>query len=90
MKVSDMYVTCPAVPTQLEGTLEDGRHFYFRERHGEWSFGMGDSPYAAVENSFDSGYGGECDEFMTIGEAQRRIRELASSLPLRGSHGAND
>lgn len=24
-------------PTQAEGTLSDGKHFYFRARHGEWT-----------------------------------------------------
>jgi hypothetical protein len=26
-----------AMPNQIEGTLDDGRSFYFRARHGHWT-----------------------------------------------------
>ena len=35
-------------PTQAEGTLNDGRRFYFRARHGVWSLQVGSD-----SNSFD-------------------------------------
>jgi hypothetical protein len=41
-----LVVTCPAVPTQLEGTV-DGNPCYFRARHGSWRFTIaapGDNP----------------------------------------------
>jgi len=31
-------------PTQAEGTLSDGRKFYFRARHGGWSLRVSTSP----------------------------------------------
>lgn len=30
-----------AFPTQAEGTLPDGRRFYFRARHGTWTLRVG-------------------------------------------------
>jgi hypothetical protein len=30
-----------ASPTQVEGRLADGRPFYFRARHGEWTVSVG-------------------------------------------------
>lgn len=33
--------TCYACPTQWEGRLHDGRHFYFRYRHGWASLAVG-------------------------------------------------
>lgn len=32
-KIRDYEVTCEGAPLQIEGTLSDGRLFYFRARH---------------------------------------------------------
>jgi hypothetical protein len=42
--------TCGACPDQWEGTLIDGRHFYFRYRSGRASLGIGADPDAAAED----------------------------------------
>ena len=34
MKIKEYFKTCSACPAQWEGTLEDGRIFYSRYRHG--------------------------------------------------------
>lgn len=44
--------TCPACPSQWEGTLEDGRSLYARYRGGGLSVGVGDSSEEAVRNSW--------------------------------------
>jgi hypothetical protein len=62
--VATYAVTCHAVPFQIEGTLVDGRYFYFRDRHGYASLGVGVDHGAAVDHSFTSGWGVETeDEF---------------------------
>jgi len=33
LKIQDWRVTCEAAPVQIEGTLSDGRSFYWRSRH---------------------------------------------------------
>lgn len=56
--------TCSACPTQYEGTLTDGRTFYFRYRSGRAELGFGDGLDAAVEDSWVSpsiGYGDRLD-----------------------------
>jgi len=35
-------------PVQAEGTI-DGKPFYFRARHRQWSIGIGDDPVGAPE-----------------------------------------
>lgn len=45
--------TCFACPTQYEGTLRDGRYFYFRYRYGWANLGVAsESVDAAVEAAF--------------------------------------
>lgn len=44
--------TCGACPEQWDGTLVDGRHFYYRLRHGSARLGLGDNPAAAVADAF--------------------------------------
>jgi hypothetical protein len=39
--VVDYQITCGACPFQVEGTLEDGRHFYFRYRSSQVRIGLG-------------------------------------------------
>lgn len=45
--VSDLTMTCPAVPVQFEGDLSDGSRFYFRYRFGEAALGTGPDDEAA-------------------------------------------
>lgn len=40
-------MTCSACPTQYEGTF-NGLYWYFRARHGCWSFGIADTEDDAV------------------------------------------
>lgn len=50
--VADYRETCMACPTQYEGTLKDGRRFYFRYRFAKASLGIGDTDDGAVHDSF--------------------------------------
>jgi hypothetical protein len=43
------------MPNQIEGHTSDGRHFYFRGRHGGWSLGFGATSDDAVDS--DDFYG---------------------------------
>lgn len=45
--------TCPSMPTQYEGTLTDGRVFYFRYRTWEVQFGIGQTLDDAVQETID-------------------------------------
>lgn len=45
-----MRMTCLACPLQYDGTLWDGRHFYFRYRGGAAELGVGSNPLAAVRD----------------------------------------
>jgi hypothetical protein len=38
------------MPNQIEGHTDDGRHFYFRGRHGGWSLGFGATSDAAIDS----------------------------------------
>lgn len=38
------HVTCHCCPVQAEGTMKDGRLWYFRARSGEWRIDIGDAP----------------------------------------------
>ncbi len=42
--------TCGGCPVQIEGTLVDGHHFYFRYRHGYASLGVGPTEDAAIRD----------------------------------------
>lgn len=44
--------TCIACPEQWEGTLTDGRAFYFRFRHSRAQLGVGADQNAAVTDAF--------------------------------------
>ena len=43
-------VTCEAVPVQIEGMTDDGRHLYFRARHRAITLGVGPTADDAVLN----------------------------------------
>ncbi len=69
-------VTSIAVPTQIEG-IAYGKNVYFRERHGGWTFGVGDSEEEAVDNSMIRPLvAAECPEFMDAGDAMELVKVL--------------
>lgn len=69
-------VTSKAVPTQIEGVAY-GKNVYFRERHGSWTFGVGDSEEEAVDNSMIRPLvEAECPEFMDAGDAMELVKVL--------------
>lgn len=49
--VDSYRMTCSACPTQYEGTLRDGRRFYFRYRSGRAQLGYGRTDDEAVADS---------------------------------------
>lgn len=55
LTVVEYRTTCAAAPVQMEGTLSDGRFFYFRSRHRSITLGLGDSPEAAVSDPNEVG-----------------------------------
>lgn len=87
--IVEMRCTCGACPVQYQGTLENGKHFYFRARWGEWSFAVGDSFDEAVTQSMliaptefqqRGETGGEFDaSWMELAEAERIIRECVAA-----------
>jgi hypothetical protein len=52
--VATMKTTCEACPVQIEGTLTDGRYFYFRSRHRQTTLSLGPDPYGAVEAGIEA------------------------------------
>lgn len=86
--VADCRLTCPSVPTQYEGTLADGRVFYFRYRFGRAQLGFGqtteeavmetldpETPYLTLGSEFD-GYLDEAEfkeAFVRLVEGARRL-----------------
>jgi hypothetical protein len=44
-------VTCEAVPVQIEGMTDDGRHLYFRARHQAITLGVGPTADDAVRGA---------------------------------------
>ena len=71
--------TCDQFPVQAEGEV-DGDKFYFRARHGEWSFGIASNPAddpVDVHLGMAEGYleEGEYDDtgYVTLDEAQQWI-----------------
>lgn len=64
--------TCVACPTQWEGTLNDGRKFYFRYRWGRaylgvasefWDAVRGDNDAVTAHKGIGDGYDGHLDDF---------------------------
>lgn len=47
-EIAELVLTCVACPVQYEGRLVDGRHLYFRFRHGEADLGLGADDDAAM------------------------------------------
>ena len=82
-------LTCTSNPEQHEGTLTDGRCFYFRYRWGHADLGVGADPDTAVDDSVnhqrrigESGFEGE---FAT---AQQRDAAFAALLTVAAEMGA--
>lgn len=82
--VTDYRETCEACLTQYEGTLKDGRRFYFRYRFAKASLGFGETDDEAVHDSFrwvlrhsDEPYDGYVseDEFKELFVQLVRVRE---------------
>lgn len=78
--VTTYTLTCGACPTQYEGTLHDGRCFYFRYRGGIASLGIGDSAAAAVAdpNTVEDRIGDYLDGSMTEPEFREVMVRLAA------------
>lgn len=79
-QVFSAVVTCSAVPFQVEGTLLDGRSFYFRDRHGYASLGIGNTLQEAIRN--DVG-GQQVDEFAYDVDVLRYLLAQALNAPAR-------
>lgn len=71
--------TCIACPTQYEGRLRDGRTFYFRYRSGIARLGFGQSPDAAVDDSWNRSlvHGDNLDGDVTEDEFKELFTKLA-------------
>lgn len=63
--VQDDKKTCSACPTQWEGTLKDGRSFYFRYRWGKAYLGVADT----IDNAVWVGDKGGVKAFSYLGHA---------------------
>lgn len=69
--------TCWICPEQYEGTLTDGRFFYYRMRRGTARLGVGSTIDEAVENCWDysEGHGDPLQGFFDPPEARDEIFE---------------
>lgn len=56
-RVAQVRQTCTACPEQYEGTLTNGRDFYFRYRAGVASLAVGNDPRGRVDVSTEHGDG---------------------------------
>ena len=79
-------MTCSACPVQFEGTLTNGKWFYFRARGG-WSLGVGDSLEDAVNGldfeHYEDWNGDEYSGYMSTEDALACIQK-ALVLYLQG------
>jgi hypothetical protein len=73
--VVEQEMTCGGCPVQIEGRLDDGRHFYFRYRWGVAALGFGDTPQAAVDEQF-----GGCGEYMDHGDSLQGVFDSDTDL----------
>jgi hypothetical protein len=80
--VATLTQTCPAFPSQWEGTLEDGRSLYLRYRGGGLSVGVGAGGKEAVRNSmsdqafFFERVGDSLDGYMEFKELRLHLHGL--------------
>lgn len=81
----ERYGNCP---TQVEGTLREGRRFYFRYRHGRARLGLGNDIDAAVDDcaTHSIQYGDELAGSLTDDEFKELFIDMA--LPRLISEGA--
>lgn len=77
--VTDYVCSCAGCPMQYEGTLVDGRWFYFRYRYGRASLGIGRTLDDAVSDTREVGtlYGGDWQGVLDEGEFRDLFEELA-------------
>lgn len=83
-RIKTLEHTCEACPSQWEGLLEDGTHFYVRYRGGRFRVGFGDSLGDAIDNmTFSQSVGDSLDGYMTWEEALPRFNKalLARHYP---------
>lgn len=73
-----------ACPTQYEGSMRDGRRWYFRYRHGVAQLGIGATDDEAVEDSWGNGIrlGDDLDGCLDEDEFQDAFVSLARQHPL--------
>lgn len=75
-------MTCFACPTQIQGMLSDGNHYYFRYRYGHAFLGIGPTHDDAVgANRRDLPYavetlGDDLDGSLDFDEAQAAIERM--------------
>lgn len=80
--VTSLTKTCPACPSQWEGTLDDGRVLYARYRWGGLSVGLGEGIDEAVHNGrteeslFNEQLGDGLDGFMSFEELRAQLSGL--------------
>jgi hypothetical protein len=79
--------TCGTCPTQYDGTLRDGRTFYFRYRGGYASLGIGATLTDAVIDRYEVEirHGDDLDGFMDQDEFKSmfvRLAEIHGSGPV--------
>jgi hypothetical protein len=92
MSVEDFTITakltCPEVPVQFEGTVGEDR-FYFRSRHGEWTFGAcHDGDPVKVSMGLACGFritGEHDEEFASIAECRKLLLGCIAELLEYGS-----
>lgn len=84
-KIIELVCTCPAVPSQWEGKLDDGNYIFIHYRYGKFTVGIGPDIKTAVENSICKAFmlkyiGGTLDGFMEYPEMLDLLIEKSISL----------
>lgn len=76
----DLVTTCRGCPNQIEGTLDDGREFYFRGRWGYWYLTVAE-PGQPIDYLDDS-FGGDHPDagWWTVDEAEAFCRQQIAAL----------
>lgn len=75
VRVATVEQTSGGCPEQYEGTLIDGREFYFRYRHGWASLGLGEDRYSSKDAGMAVG-DGWAGVFESEVERDRTFRQL--------------
>jgi hypothetical protein len=91
-KNMDYTFTCTAAPVQAEGTIK-GKAFYFRSRHGHWTFAVSEdtntSPIdiQSTEQGFfiEQQYGNKSSNasYLPLDEAKKIIEDCAEMYLMR-------